>query len=87
MRWIGWILLILAAVGLLAAVVPPPGAPSSAAGGPVWRRTVEGWQRADWLTAEVPHWRPDLHPCVVGLLELFLSIAALAVFPQKLRNL
>ena len=82
-RRIGWMLLLLGAVGWMAAECPVRRTPPSAGGQTEWRRTLDGWERASWLRAEVPVHRPALHPSVVGLLELFLSVGALAVFRQE----
>jgi len=82
-RWIGWLLLLLAAIGLVAAAIASGETPPTGGDDVAWRRTVDGWQRAGWLAAEIPLWRPALHPWVVGTLELLLSVAALAAFPQR----
>ncbi|NLE39006.1 MAG: hypothetical protein GX621_13365 [Pirellulaceae bacterium] len=48
----------------------------------VWRRTSEGWQRPeDWSEPPVVR-RPNLHPLVVGSLQLLVSLAALVAFPD-----
>ena len=45
-----------------------------------WRRTAQGWQRADaWQPFPVAA-GPSLHPLTVALLELLLSLAALVAW-------
>ena len=82
MRRIGWLLLIVLAAGWLAGNLPLPritaGAHRESDG---WRRTRSGWEQRSWATPEAPIRRPALHPGVVGLLELFVSMAALIAFP------
>jgi hypothetical protein len=51
-----------------------------------WRRTREGWQRAEWLMPSAAQRQPALHPSVVAMLELLLSIGALAAFPARGRE-
>ena len=85
-RLIAWLLLILLGLCWLAAAVPvaetgqnPPDRPKDDG----WRRTIDGWEhRSSW----VQHHRSDsagLHPAVVGLLQLQLSLAALIGFSRK----
>jgi hypothetical protein len=50
-----------------------------------WRRTRDGWQQAEWLMPP-PQRMPVLHPSVVAMLELLLSIGALAAFPAHERS-
>ncbi|HUT90892.1 MAG TPA: hypothetical protein VMY37_15415 [Thermoguttaceae bacterium] len=82
MRRLGWLLVLLAAVGWLATEVRLPETPA-APDRPLdsWRRTPDGWQRATWLAPQTPIRRPALHPVVVGLLELLVCLAALVAFP------
>jgi hypothetical protein len=42
-----------------------------------WRRTCDGWQRANWLSADVSRRPPALHPALVGLALLLFTLAAL----------
>jgi len=84
MRWVAWFLLLLVAVGWLASELPVP--ETSAASRQefdCWRRTRNGWERAGWLTDRMSVARPVLHPGVVALLELLLSMAALTAFPIR----
>jgi hypothetical protein len=72
MRWIGWILAILFAVGWVAAELPPIVAPAESAD--IWRRTSDGWEKADWL---LPEPAPDpiwLHPALLATLQVALSV-------------
>ena len=86
MRWCGWFLLILVAVGWAASEVELPEKPASSARElDCWRRTRDGWERVTWLRPQIPPRRPALHPSVVGLLELLLSVTALVAFPARLR--
>ena len=48
-----------------------------------WRRTCQGWQQAEWLMPPAAQRRPPLHPAVVAMLELLLSIGGLAAFPVR----
>ena len=80
MRWIGWLLLLLVAVGWLAAEVPLSGTPPATGLQTDWRRTRDGWQRMNWLSEEVPLRRPALHPGLVALFVLLLSVTALVAF-------
>ena len=84
MRWFGWVLLLLMAVGWLACEIPfsrTPSAPPRQLD--CWRRTPRGWEQADWLAPEIPERCPALHPGVVGLLELLVSVTALAAFSGR----
>jgi hypothetical protein len=79
LRWIGWLSLLLFALGWLAAELPlekaRPGETLSA-----WRRTVDGWERPRWLVPPEAADRPTLHPVIVGLLQVLLASAALIAF-------
>lgn len=86
MRAIGWLLLVLLAVGWLAAEVPQPGAAQWAPDEDTWRRTADGWQRATWLVEPMPDHRPLLHPMVVGLFELLVAAMALVAFSPVVRE-
>jgi len=82
MRWLVGFFLLLVAVGWLACEIRLPET-TAATGASLdsWRRTRDGWEHASWLTAQTRSPAPALHPAVVGLLELFLSLAALVAFP------
>ncbi|NQU19661.1 MAG: hypothetical protein HQ567_00150 [Candidatus Nealsonbacteria bacterium] len=86
MRLIAGLLLILLVLGWLAVTLPVAKTEPDCAEGPIddgWRQTTDGWQHRDgWA----PHHRaslPGLHPAVVGLLELQLSLAALVGLSRK----
>lgn len=81
MRRIGWFLVLLVAIGWLACEIRLPETPTaSGARLDSWRRTRDGWEKATWLTSQIPSRRPALHPGVVGLLELLLSLTVLVAF-------
>ena len=94
MRLVGWFFVLLMVLGWLAAELPLDGTSSdgrreevSRAGHPPgvalqddWRRTRDGWERRSWWTPKSPVRRPALHPMVVVLLEVFLTLGALIAF-------
>ncbi len=85
MKWIVLGLLLLIVAGWAASTVSSPGpTPAEYCLTPWdWRRTRNGWQRAEWLMPPVAQRKPALHPSVVAMLELLLSIGALAAFPAR----
>jgi len=86
MRRIGWFLALLVAIGWLACEIRLPGTPTaSGVRLDSWRRTRDGWEKATWLTSQIPSRRPALHPGVVGLLELLLSLAVVVAFSGRRR--
>lgn len=78
MRWIGGIAVFLIFVGFLAAAVRGPEPPAGRMDSD-WRRTRYGWEHAGWLGPPIPVREPSLHPGVVGLLQLLVSVSALAI--------
>lgn len=85
-----------AAVVLLMSAIDasPLAAQEDAASPPQWRRTVNGWERADlWEVSNYRAWEPSrdepasrlplLHPIVVALLQLVVSVAALLLLPSR----
>jgi len=52
------------------------------AGALSWRRTRSGWERPRWFIAQRSFRQPSLHPAVVGLLQLFVSLTALVALPR-----
>ncbi|HUT12181.1 MAG TPA: hypothetical protein VMY42_16900 [Thermoguttaceae bacterium] len=82
MRSIAGLLLILLGSVWLAAELPS--VTPSAAGNPHsdWRRTRQGWEPMSCWAFENHVEYPTLHPMVVGLLELFLALAALIAFSK-----
>jgi hypothetical protein len=51
-----------------------------------WRRTRNGWEQAEWLMPPTEPRKPVLHPSVVAMLELLLSIGGLAAYPARSRG-
>jgi len=53
---------------------------------PPWRRTADGWQRADWLEpspsdgAQTRVRQPSLHPLAIALAEIAAVLAAAWLF-------
>ena len=45
-----------------------------------WRRTTDGWEHPTWWLPKTEPPRPRLHPLVVGLLHLLVSLFALVAF-------
>ena len=86
MRIIAWLLLILLGLCWLAATMPVAETgqdPLNRSKDDGWRRSIDGWEhRSSWTP---PHQAdsPGLHPAVVGLLQLQLSLAALICFSRR----
>ena len=86
MQRIVGVLLILFTLGWLACHVPATPAPDQPRT-TSWRRTSDGWERADRLFADVPRSQPMLHPAVVGLaLLLFVSAALIGLSADAERD-
>ena len=85
MRWIGWLLLILVGLAWAAAEVPLRGDSPEPRGEPVWRRTVDGWERVTWWSdePEVCRHRPTPHPIVAAPLQMFLALGVLIVSSRQ----
>ena len=81
MRWIGWIVTLLMTVGWAAAEMPVDERPRAGLANTDWRRTCDGWERPTWFDASIPTHQPTLHPGVVGMLQLLVSLLALVAFP------
>lgn len=81
MRWIGWIMTLLMTVGWAAAEIPVAEPPRAGLAYNDWRHTRDGWQRPTWLDASIPARQPTLHPGVLGMLQLLVSLTALVAFP------
>jgi hypothetical protein len=62
--------------------LPIPGGQAAAEQGQ-WRRTVHGWEDSRRWQLDRPPAPPAtaVHPCLIGALQLLLSIGALAAFP------
>jgi len=77
-RSIGWLLLILLALGWVAGEVPLSAEwPDDGGAERQWRRTRDGWEHPRWRDAAGTTPASSLHPAVVGLLELFLAVGVL----------
>lgn len=81
MRPIGLLLLLLLTLGWLGRELPgaanPSQQPTQGQFEAGWRRTIDGWEQTDHWAPEVAFHRPALHPVLVGLLEILLSLVAL----------
>ena len=75
---IGWLLAILCAACWWASEVRLPGEVQNvpAQDESVWRRTVDGWEKANDWTFAIDNSPPALHPSVLGLLMVTLSLSA-----------
>jgi hypothetical protein len=51
-----------------------------------WRRTAEGWQRADFLAPPIPNRRPGLHPTVIASLQALLTMTAMLALSGERRK-
>jgi hypothetical protein len=73
---IGWILAILCAVSWLASEIRLPGDVENvpAREEVAWRRTAAGWEKANEWTYSLDKSPPALHPGVMGLLMVTLSL-------------
>lgn len=82
MRTAVWLATVLVVLGWILSEVPLARTSLEEPASAAWRRTNDGWQRpSDWTTPpEIRH--PNLHPLVVGTLELLASLAALVAFPS-----
>ena len=83
MRLIGWLLLALVGFAWVASEVPLSGDSPRAGPEMVWRRTVEGWEKATLWNDESAPRRPALHPMVVALLQVLLALVALIAFSRS----
>jgi len=51
-----------------------------------WRQTSHGWQRCEvFLSPPIEYRRPAVHPLVVGLLQILLTITAMLMFSDRRR--
>ena len=83
MRMILGLLLIILGLGWLASETPIGNDSLQLNCGTHWRRTVDGWERANWIVGDEVIRRPALHPTVIALLQMLLAIAALILFAGK----
>jgi hypothetical protein len=80
------VLLVLWGLGWLASQIPAPPDPQPPPASS-WRRTSDGWERAEWLSGNPLRRQPALHPAVVGLvLLLFASAALIGLSPDEHRD-
>jgi hypothetical protein len=71
------VLLVLWGVGWVASQIPA--APEVQQPRTVaWRRTCDGWERAEQLFGDLSRPQPVLHPAVAGLVLLLFALAALS---------
>lgn len=82
MRWIGWIVALLMTVGWVATELPVAEPLQAGLANTDWRRTRDGWQQPTWLGASIPAREPALHPGVVGMFQMLVSLMALVGFSK-----
>lgn len=80
MRWIAWMVALLLTVGWIAVEVQVAEPARSGLMARDWRRTRTGWEQPTWSDAHIPVRAPALHPAVVGLLQLFVSLFGLVAW-------
>lgn len=86
MRWIGWIVTLLMTVGWVATEMPVGEPLRVGLANTDWRRTRDGWQQPTWLGASIPAREPALHPGVVGVFQMLVSLMALVGFSKGRRE-
>ena len=79
MRWIGWIFALLLAVGWVATDLPPIVVPAECMSPDLWRRTNDGWERAEWLRPDPPATPPWLHPGLLATFQIVVSVVGFAL--------
>lgn len=77
MQQIVGVILILFGLGWLASEMPIAPAEQPPTHETTWRRTCEGWERADWLRSDLSREQPALHPAILGLGLMFFTLASL----------
>jgi len=82
-RRIGWLSLLLLALGWFVSEMPLPDLQSGETLDTPWRRTCDGWEHSTWWSQAAATRQPALHPIVVALLEMFLALAALIAFSKS----
>jgi hypothetical protein len=85
LRWISWILAVLLLAGWIATDLPPVVPPAESMTTDLWRRTRNGWERAEWLLPEpfpTPLW---LHPAVLATFQIAVSVAGATLFCRGFR--
>jgi hypothetical protein len=78
-RWVGWILVVLLAVAWLAVELPPLVASKPPNDQGLWRRTRNGWERADWLLPQPAPPPFGVHPAGLALLQVIASVGGLCL--------
>ena len=77
-----WPIVAVFVLSWLANATPAPAvATEDVSGG--WRRTREGWQRVELVCPAIQYSRPALHPGVVGLLEVLLTMTAMLALSDQ----
>lgn len=77
MQQIVGLVLILFGLGWLACEMPTAPAKQLSPVEVTWRRTCEGWERANWLRDDLSREPPALHPAILALVLLLFALAAL----------
>jgi hypothetical protein len=77
-RVVGMLLVLFGLCWLVSQLPATPQARPSPASS--WRRTCDGWQRADWLDGDAMRRPPVLHPAALGLILLLFAVAGLLAF-------
>jgi hypothetical protein len=77
MQQIIGVVLLLLGLGWLASQMPAAPAQPTSPHDTTWRRTCDGWERADWLRGDLSREQPALHPAILGLALMFFTLAAL----------
>ncbi len=82
MRRIGFLILLLLALGWVVAELPAAPAQIPQTQTSDWRRTRDGWERMSWWRAEATRHRPAIHPLVIGSLQVLVSAMGLIAFSK-----
>jgi hypothetical protein len=75
-------ILILFGLGWLASQLPTTPVEPPLSHETTWRRTCDGWERADWLRGDLLREQPALHPAILGLALMLFALAALVGLPS-----
>jgi hypothetical protein len=74
-----WILAAVVGTVWVASELPAPDSPAPASCETRWRRTRDGWERAEQLLPPIPPPRsPGVHPLVLAAAEILGSVFVLA---------
>ena len=86
LKWIGWWLIVLIAVGWMTCEIELPLSSQRQRDTEQWRRGNRGWEDTSaWFTPG-PKREPLVDPLFFGALELFLSVAALSTLSSGSSN-